>query len=172
MKWLLVLQALYFFLPAYLANMSPILFKWLPLFNAPIWEKKLGKHKTWRGLIIGTVTGIVIFSLQKLAFSKGFQELALIDYGDFSLMLGFFLGLGAMMGDMVESYLKRKKNIAPGQPWMPWDQLDFVFGGLLLSFLVYVPPVEVVAIIIILSPLLHIFFNYFGYFLHLKKNKL
>ncbi|HLC90135.1 MAG TPA: CDP-archaeol synthase [Candidatus Nanoarchaeia archaeon] len=172
MKWLLIVQALYFFLPAYIANMSPVIFKWVPLFNTPIWEKKLGKHKTWRGLIIGTVVGTFVFWLQKLAFSNGFESLALIDYNDFSLLLGFFLGLGAMLGDMAESYLKRQRNIAPGEPWMPWDQLDFVFGGLLLSFLVYVPQAGVVLTLIVLSPLLHVLFNYLGYLLHIHKNKL
>jgi len=96
----------------------------------------------------------------------------LIDYHDFSLMLGFFLGLGAMLGDMAESYLKRKRNIAPGEVWMPWDQLDFVFGGLLFSFFIYVPQAGVVLTLIVLSPLLHVLFNYLGYLLRLQKNKL
>ena len=78
MFWLTVISALYFFLPAYLANMFPSLAKNLPLLDYPIWEKKLGKNKTWRGVLIATLTGGLIFWLQKLAYSKGFTSWAII----------------------------------------------------------------------------------------------
>ena len=34
-------------------------------------------------------------------------EISLIDYSDFSLLLGFLLGFGAILGDLVKSYFKR-----------------------------------------------------------------
>ena len=56
-----VLQVCYFFMPAYLANMSPVLVsRWFSALAVPIdggktlWGKRiLGDHKTWRGLLAG-----------------------------------------------------------------------------------------------------------------------
>jgi CDP-2,3-bis-(O-geranylgeranyl)-sn-glycerol synthase len=172
MFWLTVISALYFFLPAYLANMFPSLAKNLPFLNYPVWEKRLGKNKTWRGVLIATLTGGLIFWLQQLAYNKGFTAWAVIDYSGFSIALGFLMGFGAIFGDLVESYYKRKADIIPGKPWVPFDQLDFVIGGLALSFFVYVPKASIVLIIILASPLLHILFNRIGYWLKLQKNKL
>lgn len=68
MAWSSVLFALLFFLPAYVANMSPLLVaKAIPGWKAPIdggrlakdGRRVLGKGKTWRGLAGGTVLGAI-----------------------------------------------------------------------------------------------------------------
>ena len=171
MLGLLILKSLYFCLPAYLGNMVPIFVKKIPLLNYPVWEKKFGKNKTWRGTISAIIIGMIVFALQKYAYSQGFTEWALIDYNGFSVLLGALLGGGAIIGDLAESYFKRKQGIKPGERWLFWDQIDFVIGGLLLACLVYVPPAEVVLILIVLSPFLHVFFNHLGYFLKIRKSK-
>ena len=172
MFWLLLIKALYFFLPAYGANMAPTLFKWIPLGNKPIYEQKLGSHKTWRGLIVGTLVGGFIFSLQKYFYSLGYlNTISLLDYKGFSILLGFLMGFGALFGDVIKSYYKRRVHIKPGDSWMPWDQLDFVFGGLVVSFLMYVPPIEVILILVIVSPLLHIIVNNIGYLLKIRETR-
>ncbi len=170
--WLLVVSSLYFFLPAYFANMAPDLLKRIPFLGKPIWKKKLGKAKTWRGIVVAVLAGILVFWLQKYLFEFNFfYNISLIDYGDFSLLLGFLLGFGAILGDLVKSYFKRRAGIKPGVSWKPWDQLDFVIGGLVLSWLVYVPRVGVVAVLLVLSPFLHLLFCRIGYWLGVKKNK-
>ena len=168
---LLILKSLYFFLPAYLGNMIPVFLMKIPFLKQPVWEKRLGKNKTWRGVIGAILIGVVVFALQKYAYQQGFTSWALIDYNGFSVLLGALLGAGAIIGDLVESYFKRKRGINPGEKWLFWDQLDFVFGGLIFSCLLYVPPAEVVLILIILSPLLHVFFNHLGYYLKIRKAK-
>jgi CDP-2,3-bis-(O-geranylgeranyl)-sn-glycerol synthase len=169
--WELIIKSVYFFLPVYFANMAPVILKKLPALNQPVWERKLGKNKTWRGIVVAIVMGTLIFYLQKVAYQNGFTSIALIDYTDFSIMLGFLMGLGAIVGDMVGSYYKRKANIAPGKPWPVYDQLDFVVGAFAFSFIVYIPPAEMFLVILILSPLLHVLFNLIGYWLKFKKNK-
>lgn len=166
----LILKALYFFLPAYLANMAPILLRWIPWGNIPINEKLLGKNKTWRGLILAVIVGGLVFWFQKVQYLNGFTKWAVIDYADFSLALGYLLGAGAILGDLVKSYYKRKAKIKPGKPWPFWDQLDFVFGGLLFSFFIYVPPVEVALVIVVFTPALHLLANYVGYLLKINKS--
>ena len=167
----LILKALYFFLPAYFANMAPVLLKKIPFGAKPIWEKRLGRNKTWRGLVVATIMGGSVFGLQKVAYVMGFRSLAVIDYSDFSVWLGLLLGFGAIFGDAVKSYYKRKADIKEGTPWPVFDQIDFVVGGLVISWFVYVPPAEVVLIILLLSPVLHVVVNYFGYLIGIKKNK-
>lgn len=168
----LILKSLYFFLPAYFANMAPILLKWIPILNISVNKKLFGENKTWRGLLLGTIVGGLIFWIQKLTYTAGFQKWSLIDYSDFTLLLGFLMGLGALLGDLVKSYYKRKAGINPGCPWVPFDQIDFVLGGLILGFLVYVPPAEIALFIFILSPLLHVIVNYIGYLLKIRDSKL
>ena len=60
-----MLAVLYFFVPAYVANMSPVVVRnRFPSLAAPIdgglsWRGRrlLGDHKTWRGLLVGIVVG-------------------------------------------------------------------------------------------------------------------
>jgi CDP-2,3-bis-(O-geranylgeranyl)-sn-glycerol synthase len=167
----LILKSLYFFLPVYFANMAPVLFKWIPFASKPIYEKWFGKNKTWRGLIVATIIGTIVFLLQKLVYNMGFTSFALIDYNGFPFLLGALMGLGAILGDLVESYYKRKNDILPGKSWIPWDQLDFVIGGLVLTLFFYVPKINVIVILLLISPLLHVAFSYLGYLLKLKKDK-
>lgn len=170
--WWLVLQAMYFFLPAYLANMAPELFKWMPFLNYPVWEKEFGTNKTWRGIFFAVLFGTLTFLLQKWLYQFSFfYDLSILDYNGFSWVLGFLLGLGAILGDLVESYFKRGVKIEPGQPWIPWDQLDFVIGALFLGMLVYVPKIEVALTVLVVSPFLHFFFCRIGYWLKIKKKK-
>ena len=168
----LILKSMYFFLPAYIANMAPVLVKKIPFLNRPIHRKLFGENKTWRGAIAGTAAGGLIFYLQKLAYASGFKAWALIDYLDFSVTLGLLLGAGAIVGDLVESYYKRKAGIKSGEPWFVFDQIDFVIGGLVFAFILYVPPAEVSLILLIVSPLLHLLVKYIGYKLGIEKNKI
>ena len=167
----LIISSLYFFLPAFVANMAPEFFKWVP-FNQPIWGRKLGKNKTWRGVIVAVVFGIVVFWLQKWLFQfTFFKSISLINYVDFSLGYGFLLGLGAILGDAVESYFKRKNKIGSGESWMPYDQIDFAIGALVLGWLMYVPKAEVATIILVFSFILHLIVSRIGFWLGIKKSK-
>ncbi len=168
---MLLFKSLYFFLPAYIANMSPVLFRKIPFLEKPISEKYFGSHKTWRGLIVAVIMGIIIFGLQKIAYTLGFTQLALIDYSDYSLLVGLFLGAGAILGDLVKSYYKRKAEIPPGDPWVPFDQIDFAVGGLIGVCFVFVPPAEVALIILVASPLLHFIINFIGFYLKINKKR-
>ena len=180
MNYAIILKSLYFFLPAYFANMAPVMVRWIPFLNKPIHEKLLGPNKTWRGLFFGTLAGGFIFIMQQQihTFISGtftsnlpsFTSLALVDYADFPRWFGFLQGFGALLGDGVKSYYKRKQKIAPGKPWFLWDQLDFVFGGIIVGGFVYFPSAETVLILLLASPLLHLIVNYLGYILKMKKN--
>jgi len=144
-----LLQVLYFFVPAYLANMSPVLIgSALPALAAPIdvgrtfrGRRILGDHKTWRGLLVGVAAGVVVFALQRIAYDLGaLRSLALIDYHDHGLWPGFLLGLGTGVGDAAKSFFKRQLGIAPGASWLGFDQLDFMVGAYVFVGLTHFPP--------------------------------
>ena len=175
-----ILTTLYFMLPAYVANMAPVIVKKINMFTLPLDRGKkwkdgkplFGSHKTWRGLIAATLFGAVIFSIQQRLYVYPFwQSISIVDYPQQPALLGVFLGLGAILGDLVKSFFKRRRNIASGKSWIPFDQLDFVIGVLVLSSVIYVPTWWVWVIALLISPLLHILINHIAFYLHIRKEK-
>lgn len=177
----LVLQSVYFMLPAYVANMLPQIFarfKLLEFLNIPVdFDSKIGeqtvfgRHKTWRGIIVGVLGAILTIYLQKSLENKAFfLQISLLDYVSLNgVISGLLFGAGALLGDIVKSFVKRRINIAPGKSMPIFDQLDFVIGALIFMSLIYVPPFWNIVIILILSPILHLIVNIIAYFLKLKK---
>lgn len=169
-----IAELTYFMLPAYAANMAPILsrkFKHnLPLdFNLKFQGKRLlGSHKTVLGSIFGVVSAVIITFLQHSIFTKtGF---GLIDYSEW-LRIGLLFGAGAIFGDVAKSFFKRRFNILPGKSWFPFDQIDFVVGALLSVSFAYFPGWFESLIIIIISGLGHIIVNHSAFYLKIRKEK-
>ena len=178
---LLLLQSLWFFLPAGIANMVPVLVKKVNILNIPIdlghkyRDKPLfGRNKTSRGLVFGVLTAIITALIQDVLADKyeSFQNITLAPFDQYGfLLIGFLLGFGALLGDVVESFVKRRVNIGPGDKFIPWDQLDFVIGPLLLASIVYRPSWQVVVCLVIVIPFFHIGINFLGYYLKIKDSK-
>ena len=157
----IILTFAYIF-PAYIANSSAALFGGgRPIDFGKKFRKKriFGDGKTIKGtlagLFWGTVTGIIIGYLINniLLYTK----------------LGFILALGAILGDIAASFLKRRFRIKQGQSVPVLDQLDFVMGALILSPLVLIPNAYQALFILIVTPAIHLFVNLCGYLLKLKK---
>jgi CDP-2,3-bis-(O-geranylgeranyl)-sn-glycerol synthase len=174
---LFIVQALYFFLPAYLSNAAPVLLSKINVLPQPVdlnktWNGQpfIGPNKTWGGLLYGTITGTLIFILQqKLYTIPFFQSLSIMNYTEQPILLGFLLAFGALFGDLAKSFIKRRLNKQPGSSWFPFDQLDYVIGAFLFSAAVYLPELSIILTIIILAPFLHFIANRFSYVLGLKK---
>ena len=93
-----------------------------------------GNHKTWRGLICGTVAGMIMAIFQQYLYQFEYiQKISLFNYQEINIFLfGFLISFGAVFGDLLFAFLKRRQNIEPGKPWIPFDQLNFVIGSFLL----------------------------------------
>lgn len=175
---MIILKAIYFALPIYLGNSAPVFMKWLPFGGQPLdggkmykGERLLGKNKTWRGLFVAIIFGILSIYLQRYLqqASSFFASISLFDYQtNKALLLGGLMGFGAIVGDAVKSFFKRRYHHKPGSPWFPFDQLDLVIGGLALSVFIYWPGYEIVIILILVTPLLHFLANYLSYKVGIK----
>lgn len=174
-----ILKCLWFILPAGFANMVPVLVRRFKILAIPVDFNKhfkgkpiFGQAKTWRGAITGLVLALILFTIQKWLYQFSFFErISLIDYNQYSLLLGFLLGFGAIFGDLLESFLKRRLNIPPGKPWIPFDQIDWVLGALVFSFFVYIPSWPIILTIIFSGFILHLLVNYIGFLLKIKEIK-
>lgn len=174
----IILKSIYFMAPVYFANMAPVLVKNINFLDYPIdfnkrfrGEPILGNHKTWRGLFFGVIAGIVSAYIQYRLFAYlFFAGISIIDYSDW-LVIGFLLGFGALFGDLVKSFFKRRLDIKPGRQFIPWDQLDYTIGSLLLISVFYVPSAEIIVSVLIINFLLHVIANHLAYYLRLSKVK-
>lgn len=173
---------IYFMLPAYFANMMPVICKSFFCFlNKPIdfgaiWKGKrvFGDHKTIRGFIVGIIAAIAVVALQTFLFNRYeiFRNYSIIEYSKINIyFLGFLFGFGALAGDAVESFVKRRRGLKPSQPWKIWDQLDFVIGSLILVWLFVDLSFFHVIIIIVISFVLTVFINYLSYFAGIRRVK-
>ncbi len=172
--WFFILQCFYFMLPAYLANMAPVIvkdwFKWLAV-PTDFGKNIFGDNKTYRGLIFGILFGILVAFIQFLLYNISFfRELSFVDYSNW-LLLGFLFGFGALSGDMIESFIKRRLKIGPGQRFVPWDQLDFVIGSLVLVGIVVNITWRRIFFIAIISVIGHILVNHAAYYLKIRNEK-
>lgn len=196
--WTWILRALWLFLPAYAANMAPILAmallpRWTwPIDAGKVWKdgrRVLGDGKTWRGFVAGAVAGALVALVQATwwRFEPYFSDFALGEAGPTGpLVLGTAFGIGAIVGDAVKSFFKRRTGRQGGAPWPPFDQLDFVVGGLGFAFLAAVALEaagatarnwwvaefgrwQVLVVLLVATPFLHFAVNVIGYKLRLKK---
>lgn len=178
-----ILFALWFFLPVGIANVVPVIIAKAPLLsgwktpvdlgykfrNRPI----LGPHKTIRGLAIGTLFGFLVFALQVQAYESysWAREVSNgLNYSELSLWLGVLLGFGALFGDLVKSFFKRQINVTSGKSWFPFDQLDYIIGGLLFSLIVVALEFKQYLLIIIVWFVVHLLTSYIGYLTKFKKD--
>ncbi len=158
-----VLELVYFMAPAYVANMAPPFVRYWKGWNRPISARWLGSHKTVLGFAAGVAAAVLVAFAQSRVGWGG----AIASDEDW-LDLGARMGVGAMLGDSVKSFFKRRRGVAPGGTWIPFDQLDFVLGALLLVGRRAALSASDVAIVLALSFVGHILVNHIGYWLGVR----
>ncbi len=155
-----VAYALYFILPAYFANAAPIIFGG----DRPVDGGKLfvdgkplfGSHKTVRGFFSGLIVGTLVSFFLHTLFN-------------YNLLLGFSLSLGALVGDLLHSFVKRRIGLAPGASLPVADQLDFILGSIFFSIPISAPSMLTILMLVIITPPIHVSTNILAYCLGIKK---
>ena len=110
---------------------------------SPAWKdgrRILGDGKTWRGLITGAFVGMTggfgLSVVARYAAVSDFAFLGINDFTGFPFMIPIITSIcfGALIGDIIESFFKRRLGKNRGEDWIPFDQLDFILGALFFSF--------------------------------------
>lgn len=175
-----ILKALWFLATPGFANIAAAISGYIiPGFSTPVdfgktfgGKRILGDHKTWRGIILGVIIGLLTFKLQKFLYVEYefFRNISFYDYRESSLFLGFFLALGAIVGDLVKSFFKRRFGIKSGKSWFPFDQIDWIAGALLFSSFFVMPPLSLILSTLGLGTILHLISRALGYVVGVNKD--
>ncbi|MEM0233095.1 MAG: CDP-2,3-bis-(O-geranylgeranyl)-sn-glycerol synthase [Candidatus Nezhaarchaeales archaeon] len=159
----LVASSIVFVLPAYIANMTPLIVARLiskrrPMDLGRYWidgRRILGDSKSIEGFISGVLSGFLV-------------GLFLND-----VLRGFLMGLGAMTGDALGSFIKRRLGMAQGESALLLDQYLFVLVALLFCYSSgYMLTLDQLVVILVATPILHISSNYVAYLLGIKQKPL
>jgi len=156
-----LLVAIYIAIPAYVANSTPVLLGG----GAPVdrgrdfidGRRILGSNKTVRGFAYGLLFG----SAAALAEAGLFTNPVLV-------LAGIVASLGALLGDLLGAFLKRRLNISPGRSLPLVDQLDFILGALLLTSPLVPLTIGAALILVIATVPIHLLSNAVAYTLGLK----
>ena len=172
-----LITAIWLMMPAYLPNSFAALFGGgTPLdFGLKLNDGRriMGDGKTYRGTFAGTLCGFLFGLMQNFiapslglpTFGSG-PELVLVLVG---------LSLGAMLGDIVASFFKRRLGMKRGAKFFIIDQLDFVVGSWVLTAILAPDwfwqnfTLTIMVIVVIITPVLHRATNIIGYHVGAKK---
>jgi CDP-2,3-bis-(O-geranylgeranyl)-sn-glycerol synthase len=170
-----VATAVWAMLPAYVPNnVAVVVGGGPPIDGGRTWggRRLLGDGKTWRGTAGGWLAGVLL-ALALNALQPAASGAMGVELPTFPLGAMLALPLGAMLGDIAASFLKRRTGRERGAPFPGVDQLDFVAGALLVAliaapewFLAVFTP-SVLAAVVVLTPVLHVATNGVAYLLGL-----
>ena len=150
-------ETIYVYLPAYISNATPVALNgggaldrgrnWIdgkPLF---------GDHKTLRGTVSGLAAGFLIGLAQRNPFR------------------GALLSIGAIGGDLIVSFFKRRMNLEPGALLPIADQMGFIiFAVILAAFTEQAPGWDQAAGILVATLPIHYLSNLLAWALKLKSD--
>lgn len=167
------------FLPAFLANASPVVAKNIPGIRSlswPIHAEWFGKNKTVRGIITGVLTGIITGIV--LYFLRHNFVRYLPDYTSiynlyssigWAMFIGWILALGALLGDLIESFIKRRLGIKPGAMFQPWDGIDYMVGAMCVVLPWYNVHILGMLFLLVIGPILSLVANSIAYMIGWKE---
>jgi hypothetical protein len=165
-----IVEVLWYFLPALLANASPGIAAnklYLPLMRVPVWERLLGKNKTIGAYYVCPIVAVITIYAQWTMgrILPAVHEIELFTYDPTVLwLIGSAFGLGAILGDHVESAGKRAIGISAGRPLPFFDQFDFMPIALLMALPLtgWIGWERVAALVICFVPI-YVIGNYIGW---------
>ena len=170
-----IVRAALLFLPALIANAMPLIArkvlkgrKFTPVdFGRSFIDGKrvFGDNKSWEGILAGIIGGVAV-GLSFYAYT----------HNPYWILYGFLMSVGTMLGDLLNSFIKRRINIRPGDPFVPFDQITFllasyalVYSSGVLPHLEIYPGTQDILLGLFLVIVLHPIANLFAYLLGIKK---
>ena len=166
---LLIIEALKFIFPAYCANATPVLAGGGTKMdfgkNFTDGKRIFGNNKTWRGFFFGWAVGFMV----------GIAEGFIFGFDNYPVLFSALIPLGALLGDLTGAFIKRRLNIVPGGLLPIVDQIDFVVGAVVFALPLALISWQglswtVIAVVLLLTPPIHLLTNFIAYKLKLKKH--
>lgn len=194
----IIIDAAIFIFPAFVANAAPTILGKGKRFNTPIdggrlWrdnKRILGDGKTVRGFISGVISGMItcvaiILIANQINYPLAFlstlesglvytisQPLGVILLSNEIIVgsiIGFTLGCGALIGDLIGSFIKRRSGLKRGESFLFMDQLGFLITAMLFTYPIIPWPVIWFVLLIPLTLFLHISLNLVSYNIGLQE---
>ncbi|VVB74577.1 CDP-archaeol synthase [Candidatus Tiddalikarchaeum anstoanum] len=169
----IIVQTLQILIPAYIANGSPPFLIRMPFKKHPLdFGLKIGKNrvfgdgKTIEGLILASIMGYLMGLLVTYFISILPSTITALSLPPLSYL---FIGLGAMIGDLIGSFYKRRMGLPRGANMGLLDMEDFIIGSL-IAVRFYTPySWYIVIIALVLTPIVHRAANIIGYKIGVKR---
>jgi CDP-2,3-bis-(O-geranylgeranyl)-sn-glycerol synthase len=181
---LLLLLGFWYVLPAYIANGFAVFGKFIKSRhqidrNHTLGDGQLvlGPGKTWEGFFIGFISGVLIGFLQvigapfllALILMYLYLPVEFVPVVLVTVPLVILVALGALVGDIIGSFIKRRLKISRGRPAPILDQLDFLIMAIFFGAFITPIPWVLAVFLLIVTPLIHLCANVIGYLLRLKQ---
>ena len=174
--------AIWFGLPAWIANATPVLGGGGPAIDGGRLfrdgRRILGDGKTIRGFIVGIIFGTLTGFVQVLSLPflhPILEEHVVVNPAMekvffMTVPIAFLMAVGALTGDLIGSFIKRRVQVKSGDPSPMMDQLGFIILALIFVAPLIQPNPVFVSILIITTLGIHWLSNAFGYVIGLKKH--
>ncbi|GAB7018223.1 CDP-2,3-bis-(O-geranylgeranyl)-sn-glycerol synthase [Halostagnicola bangensis] len=168
--------AFWVMLPAYIPNNAAVLAGGgRPIDGGRTWgdRRVLGNGKSWRGTAAGVIAGLALAGILTVAAPDVSSAIG-FDLPEFTPLAALGLAGGAMLGDILASFAKRRTGRQRGAMFPGVDQLDFVVVSLPLTALLAPEwffdwfTLGVILVVVVLTPVLHVTTNMIAYKLGLK----
>ncbi len=174
-----IVTSLYLMLPLVISgiiHMVVVRSNVFKVIKIPIHQQAFGENKTWRGVLVMPVLSMLgVWATQQIPV-EGSELVTVSLVNESAIILGILLGLGYVIFELPNSFIKRRLGIAPGKLppskkiiFIIIDQADSAIGCALVYLLMKDISVMIFLIIIFLGPLIHLLVNLTLYLLGLRK---
>ncbi len=163
-----------FLIPGIIGNVAHMVIVKKDLFSflaRPVSVEMFGRNKTLRGFVFLPLAMGTVCLLESL-FIGPFNTHYLNDF-----LVGLGLGLAYMLAELPNSYLKRRQGIAPGESaensrifQLIIDKTDSLIGACIFYYFATNTDLRIIAVLFMVSFLLHISISYLLVLTKLKKS--
>ncbi|MBI5355149.1 MAG: CDP-2,3-bis-(O-geranylgeranyl)-sn-glycerol synthase [Candidatus Aenigmarchaeota archaeon] len=132
-------------------------------------SRVFGDGKTFEGFGFALIAGLAVGGFQETIYAKMLHTFPYLP--SMTPLIGITLAFGAMAGDLVAAFFKRRLNMQRGESFPLVDQLDFIIGG--VSFITASGLLKInwssFFVLLIITPFVHLSSSWVGYKLGIKR---
>ncbi len=143
-------------------------------------RRLFGDGKTWRGVLVAVIGSVATVVVQKHVVGARAGSLAVVDYaGANAVLLGVAIGGGAMLGELPNSFVKRRLDIRSGRTarhpllrllFWTWDQIDLMTTAWPLVAIWTRPTLLLIVTSLALTLIIHPIIAVVGYLLGARRS--